>query len=217
VILDVLVVVNISSDAHTVCGTKYNLAILHSIVFLLLSSFQKMARKVANGQIEEEDLMDEEGEVMCVSLPPPPPSNISWDQYINSPDEEPPQLGRKQDLKVEQKHYKASVCVTKACPIEMRKLLDILEVIAPYKHFHKLRQFCHMKLPPGFPVKLDIPVFPTVTAVITLERYEEVQTETSKFLVPRDYHKVVPKRTDQHHKTSDTTERTHSSSQSNSH
>ena len=36
----------------------------------------------------------------------------------------------------------------------------------------------------------DIPVFPTVTAVITLERYEEVQTETSKFLVPRDYHKV---------------------------
>jgi hypothetical protein len=31
---------------------------------------------------------DEEGEVMCVSLPPPPPSNISWDQYINSPDEE---------------------------------------------------------------------------------------------------------------------------------
>jgi hypothetical protein len=160
---------------------------------------------------------DEEGEVMCVSLPPPPPSNISWDQYINSPDEEPPQLGRKQDLKVEQKHYKASVCVTKACPIEMRKLLDILEVIAPYKHFHKLRQFCHMKLPPGFPVKLDIPVFPTVTAVITLERYEEVQTETSKFLVPRDYHKVVPKRTDQHHKTSDTTERTHSSSQSNSH
>ena len=36
----------------------------------------------------------------------------------------------------------------------------------------------------------DIPVFPTVTAVITLERYEEVKTETHKFLVPRDYHKV---------------------------
>ena len=36
----------------------------------------------------------------------------------------------------------------------------------------------------------DIPVFPTVTAVITLERYEEVKTETHKFLVPRDYNKV---------------------------
>ena len=37
----------------------------------------------------------------------------------------------------------------------MTKLLDILEVIVPYKHFHKLRQFVDLKLPPGFPVKLS--------------------------------------------------------------
>lgn len=37
----------------------------------------------------------------------------------------------------------------------MVQLLDILEVIVPYKHFHKLRQFVNMKLPPGFPVKLS--------------------------------------------------------------
>ena len=37
----------------------------------------------------------------------------------------------------------------------MTKLLDILEVIVPYKHFHKLRQFVDVKLPPGFPVKLS--------------------------------------------------------------
>ena len=36
----------------------------------------------------------------------------------------------------------------------------------------------------------DIPVFPTVTAVITLEKYEESISATNKFLVPRDYHKV---------------------------
>lgn len=36
----------------------------------------------------------------------------------------------------------------------------------------------------------DIPVFPTVTAVITLEKYEESKAETHKFLVPRDYRKV---------------------------
>ena len=34
------------------------------------------------------------------------------------------------------------------------RLLDILEVIAPYKHFHKLRNFMNTKLPPGFPVKI---------------------------------------------------------------
>ena len=43
----------------------------------------------------------------------------------------------------------------KECPVQMVQLLDILEVIVPYKHFHKLRQFVNVKLPPGFPVKLS--------------------------------------------------------------
>jgi hypothetical protein len=34
------------------------------------------------------------------------------------------------------------------------RLLNVLEVIAPFKHFNKLREFVQMKLPPGFPVKL---------------------------------------------------------------
>ena len=34
------------------------------------------------------------------------------------------------------------------------RLLDILEVIAPYKHFNKLREFVSLKLPQGFPVKV---------------------------------------------------------------
>ena len=36
----------------------------------------------------------------------------------------------------------------------------------------------------------DIPVFPTVTAMITLERYERRETPVSKYLIPRDYSKV---------------------------
>lgn len=33
-------------------------------------------------------------------------------------------------------------------------LLNVLEVITPFKHFNKLREFVQMKLPPGFPVKI---------------------------------------------------------------
>ena len=33
-------------------------------------------------------------------------------------------------------------------------------------------------------------MFPTVTAIITLEKYEPKQTPVSKFLIPRDYTKV---------------------------
>ncbi len=35
-------------------------------------------------------------------------------------------------------------------------LLNVLEVIAPFKHFNKLREFVQMKLPNGFPVKIGI-------------------------------------------------------------
>lgn len=51
-------------------------------------------------------------------------------------------------------------------------LLNVLEVIAPFKHFTKLREFVTMKLPSGFPVKIDIPILPTVSAKITFQKFE---------------------------------------------
>jgi len=33
-------------------------------------------------------------------------------------------------------------------------LLNILEVVAPFKQFSKLREFLQQRLPPGFPVKI---------------------------------------------------------------
>lgn len=51
-------------------------------------------------------------------------------------------------------------------------LLNVLEVIAPFKHFAKLREFVTLKLPSGFPVKIDIPILPTVSAKITFQKFE---------------------------------------------
>ena len=48
-------------------------------------------------------------------------------------------------------------------------LLDVLEVVAPVKHISKLRDFIEMKLPPGFPVKVDIPILPTITTRVRKE------------------------------------------------
>ncbi|XP_066995161.1 ankyrin repeat domain-containing protein 13C isoform X2 [Anabrus simplex] len=56
-------------------------------------------------------------------------------------------------------------------PLSVDMLLNVLEVIAPFKHFSKLREFVLMKLPPGFPVKIDIPILPTVTAKITFQEF----------------------------------------------
>jgi hypothetical protein len=46
-------------------------------------------------------------------------------------------------------------------------------VIAPqFKHFQKLRDLVEMRLPPGFPVKVDLPIFPTISARITFHDFE---------------------------------------------
>ena len=56
------------------------------------------------------------------------------------------------------------------------RLLDVLEVIAPFKQFHKLREFMQTKLPPGFPVKLGklSPVSNSVTCSIDLLNLTEI-------------------------------------------
>lgn len=44
---------------------------------------------------------------------------------------------------------------SKQFPISTNTLVSILEVIAPFKHFAKVRELMLMnKLPPGFPVKI---------------------------------------------------------------
>lgn len=73
-------------------------------------------------------------------------------------------------------------------PLTVDMLLNVLEVIAPIKHFSKLRQFVLMKLPPGFPVKIDIPILPTVTAKITFQEFAfRHDIDPQLFQIPTDY------------------------------
>lgn len=60
-------------------------------------------------------------------------------------------------------------------------LLNVLEVIAPFKHFNKLREFVQMKLPPGFPVKIglsntDLP-FPSSPSTPFRDEIESTATD----------------------------------------
>lgn len=67
-------------------------------------------------------------------------------------------------------------------------LLNVLEVIAPFKHFSKLRDFITFKLPTGFPVKVEIPILPTVTAKITFQHFEfRDDIPDDLFKVPKGY------------------------------
>ncbi|KAJ3599516.1 hypothetical protein NHX12_033475 [Muraenolepis orangiensis] len=121
------------------------------------------------------------------SLTPPAPNTISWEEYITADNGRAPHLGRELVCKESKKNFKATVAMSQDFPLGIESLLNVLEVIAPFKHFNKLREFVQMKLPPGFPVKLDIPVFPTITATVTFQEFHYGEFEQSIFTIPTEY------------------------------
>uniref|UniRef100_A0A4X1U9K8 Ankyrin repeat domain 13C n=1 Tax=Sus scrofa TaxID=9823 RepID=A0A4X1U9K8_PIG len=121
------------------------------------------------------------------SLTPPPQNTITWEEYISAENGKAPHLGRELVCKESKKTFKATIAMSQEFPLGIESLLNVLEVIAPFKHFNKLREFVQMKLPPGFPVKLDIPVFPTITATVTFQEFRYDEFDGSIFTIPDDY------------------------------
>lgn len=122
------------------------------------------------------------------SLRPPPPTNVTWEQYIQSKPGQFPNLGREQKCKMIHTPFKASVAMSEEFPITKNEFLDLLSVV-PLKLFKKLKEFIEMRLPEGFPVRLDIPVFPFLTARITLEDFSflDEPVDEALFSIPDDY------------------------------
>lgn len=133
--------------------------------------------------------LDVNGEpVRRISLPPPPACKVTWEEYHNSEPGAHSPLGREMVYKESSRSFKATVAMSLDFPLSVEMLLNVLDVIAPFKHFNKLREFVLMKLPPGFPVKIDIPILPTVTAKITFQEFafrDDIKAEL--FEVPEHY------------------------------
>jgi hypothetical protein len=91
------------------------------------------------------------------SLAPPVQNRRpTWKEYISSPVGQFPILGRTPVSKLSSKNFKATLAMSQDFPLTIDALIDLLEVIAPFKQFKKLREFVEIKLPPGFPVKIGM-------------------------------------------------------------
>ncbi|KAF4523581.1 hypothetical protein B566_EDAN014329 [Ephemera danica] len=141
--------------------------------------------------LSEEDLRKNKAIPMHrSSLSPPAACHITWKEYLlGAPNGSgPPCLGRQMVYKQTSKAFRATVAMSPDFPLSVEMLLNVLEVVAPFKHFSKLREFVEMKLPPGFPVKIDIPILHTVTAKITFQEFafrSDIPREL--FEIPPDY------------------------------
>jgi len=86
--------------------------------------------------------------------------------------------------KVSQTHksVKATAYLAKDFPHTIEELMPIFEVLAPKnKHNEKMKQFIMLIPDSGFPLKLDIPIFPTISAVVTFLKFEHIASDSDTF------------------------------------
>ncbi|GAB2298897.1 hypothetical protein Dimus_032975 [Dionaea muscipula] len=93
----------------------------------------------------------------------------------------PPPLKEKEYVK----SLRPAVWLTEQFPLKMEELLPLLDILAnKVKAVRRMRELLTTKFPPGtFPVKIAIPVVPTVKVVITFTKFIELQS-TELFYTP---------------------------------
>ncbi|KAF5729064.1 ankyrin repeat domain-containing protein 13C [Tripterygium wilfordii] len=78
-----------------------------------------------------------------------------------------------------------SVWLTEQFPLKTEELLPLLDILAnKVKALRRMRELLTTKFPPGtFPIKVAIPVVPTVRVVVTFSKFVELQP-TEQFYTP---------------------------------
>jgi len=79
-------------------------------------------------------------------------------------------------------------------PRKPQDLIPVCEVLAPRnKHFEKLRNLIDIIPDYGFPIKIEVPVFPTVSATASFLSYQEMEVDEELFAAPEGYRRVRTK------------------------
>lgn len=83
----------------------------------------------------------------------------------------------KEQFKKSQK-FKAQLWLCEAYPLSLQEqVLPIVDLLAiSNSHFQKLKDFIHMQLPAGFPVKIEIPLFHLINARITFSNIQALDS-----------------------------------------
>eukprot|EP00808_Paulinella_micropora_P022200 g61519.t1 len=150
----------------------------------LMEDEKKEREKVKVGKVDDY-------KPMRPSLPEPPECKITWEKYLNGSGPSAPVLRRPHVLKCEEKTYSGYVAMCEDFPMKLRTLLSVLEVAAPHHRLtSKLREFICNDLPNGFPLKLQMPVFPTISASVETCSYNQCEVPSSLFEVPTDFRRM---------------------------
>lgn len=121
--------------------------------------------------------------------------STTWSEYIKTPlvDGEgkyAPLIYKNEELRHKEKVFKGSMYITKEFPRKIKDYMPLLEAIAPSrKQYEDLERFIELKIPnEGFPVRIELPVFPTVVGLIHFKEYKEGhEIDDNTFVIPKEY------------------------------
>ena len=94
-------------------------------------------------------------------------------------------------VSVDEKVLDLRVCFSRDFPLTAAQFLPVAEIMARSgRHAENFSSFFKHKMPDGagFPVKFEIPAFPTITATVTFEQCEVRRSPPAAiFELPADY------------------------------
>ncbi|XP_054904935.1 ankyrin repeat domain-containing protein 13A [Poeciliopsis prolifica] len=115
------------------------------------------------------------------------PTAITPDEYFN-PDFDlgNRDIGRPIELTIRTQKFKGTLWMSEEHPLSLvEQVTPIIDLMArTSSHFARLRDFVTLKFPPGFPVKIEIPLFHVLNARITFGNVNKCRTEEEAAATP---------------------------------
>ena len=87
-------------------------------------------------------------------------------------------IGRPKEVTIRTQKFKATLWMSEEFPLSLvEQVTPIIDLMARTSaHFARLRDFITLEFPPGFPVKIEIPLFHVLNARITFENVNSCRT-----------------------------------------
>uniref|UniRef100_A0A667ZS13 Ankyrin repeat domain 13A n=1 Tax=Myripristis murdjan TaxID=586833 RepID=A0A667ZS13_9TELE len=103
-------------------------------------------------------------------------------------------IGRPIELSIRTQKFKGTLWMSEEHPLSLvEQVTPIIDLMArTSSHFARLRDFVTLKFPPGFPVKIEIPLFHVLNARITFGNVNKCSTEDEKTKVCPSVFEVPP-------------------------
>uniref|UniRef100_A0A8C5UF76 Ankyrin repeat domain 13A n=1 Tax=Malurus cyaneus samueli TaxID=2593467 RepID=A0A8C5UF76_9PASS len=135
------------------------------------------------------------------------PTAITLEEYFDPEfDLQGRDIGRPKEVTTRTQKFKAALWMSEEFPLSLvEQVTPIVDLMARTSaHFARLRDFITLDFPPGFPVKIEIPLFHVLNARITFENVNSCRTaestssegaqsadfevDQSVFEIPKSYH-----------------------------